>query len=283
MVEFEQKPQYTIADLQEIVRLLRSPEGCPWDKEQTHTSIRNDFLEEAYEAVEAIDLLDMPLMREELGDVLLQVVFHCSLAEEEQQFDFAAVCDEICKKLIVRHPHVFGDVHAADTDTVLKNWDAIKKETKGQETYADTLRSVAKSLPALTRAQKIGKRAARAGMDFEDAAAAFDCVRAERAELQAAITEGDKAMMEEELGDLLFSCVNTARHLGIDAEEALTRATEKFTERFAATEQLVNAQGMHMPDLSIEELDVYWALAKEQKRQAMQEEQEQKNTQEELS
>ncbi len=282
MVEFEQKPQYDIADLQEIVRLLRSPGGCPWDKEQTHQSIRNDFLEEAYEAVEAIDLLDMPLMREELGDVLLQVVFHCCLAQEEQQFDFAAVCDEICKKLIIRHPHVFGDVRAEDTDTVLKNWDAIKKETKGQETYADTLSSVAKSLPALTRAQKVGKRAARAGMDFGDAAAAFDCVRAERAELQAAIADGDRAMIEEELGDLLFSCVNTARHLGIDAEEALTKATGKFIERFAATEQLVNADGKNMPELTIEELDVYWDSAKENRRQAMMEH-EQKNTQEELS
>ncbi len=268
MVEFEQKPQYGIADLIEIVRLLRSPGGCPWDKEQTHQSIRNDFLEEAYEAVEAIDLLDMSLMREELGDVLLQVVFHCCLAQEEAQFDFAQVCDEICKKLIVRHPHVFGDVKAEDTDTVLKNWDAIKKETKGQETYADTLRSVARSLPALTRAQKIGKRAARAGMDFEDAAAAFDCVRAERAELQEAMAESSKEHMEEELGDLLFSCVNTARHLGIDAEQALTKATNKFIERFAATEQLVAAAGKNMPEMSIDELDVYWADAKKQDRQA---------------
>ena len=281
MVEFEQKPQYGIADLIEIVRLLRSPGGCPWDKEQTHTSIRNDFLEEAYEAVEAIDLLDMPLMREELGDVLLQVVFHCCLAEEESQFDFAQVCDEICKKLIVRHPHVFGDVKAEDTETVLENWDAIKKETKGQETYADTLNSVAKSLPALTRAQKVGKRAARAGMDFDDAAAAFDCVRAERAELQAAIADGDKAMIEEELGDLLFSCVNTARHLGIDAEQALTKATGKFIERFTATEQLVNADGKSMPDLTIGELDVYWEDAKEHQRQAQEQQIETENTQEE--
>lgn len=264
MVEFEQKAQYGIADLREIVRLLRSPEGCPWDKEQTHQSIRNDFLEEAYEAVEAIDLLDMPLMREELGDVLLQVVFHCCLAEEEKQFDFEAVCDEICKKLIIRHPHVFGDVKAEDTAAVLQNWDAIKKETKGQETYADTLYSVAKSLPALARAQKVGKRAARAGMDFDDAAAAFDCVRAERAELQEAMAQGDAARMEEELGDLLFSCVNTARHLGIDAEQALTKATNKFTARFAATEQLVIADGKNMSELGIDALDVYWAQAKEQ-------------------
>ena len=268
MVEYEQKARYGIDDLREIVKLLRSPGGCPWDKEQNHQSIRNDFLEEAYEAVEAIDLLDMTLMREELGDVLLQVVFHCTLAEEEQAFDFDAVCDEICKKLIVRHPHVFGDVKAEDTDTVLKNWDAIKKETKGQETYADTLNSVAKSLPALSRAQKVGKRAARAGMDFNDKESAFDCVRAERSELQAAIAAGDKSMMEEELGDLIFSCVNTARHLGIDAEEALTKATNKFIQRFTDTEQLVRADGKDMPALSIEELDVYWENAKERQRMA---------------
>lgn len=275
MVEYQRKDKYTIADLQEIVRLLRSPGGCPWDKEQTHTSIRNDFLEEAYEAVEAIDLLNMALLREELGDVLLQVVFHCTLAEEEKAFVFDEVCDEVCKKLIVRHPHVFGDVQAEDTDTVLRNWDAIKKETKGQETYADTLRSVAKSLPALARAQKVGKRAARAGMDFRTAEDAFDCVRAERAELLAAIAAKDSGMMEEELGDLLFSCVNTARHLGIDAEQALTRATNKFIDRFAAAEQLVAQAGQDMPELSIEELDEFWAQAKEQTRQA-----EQRNLQE---
>lgn len=270
MVEFEQKPQYKIADLQEIVRLLRTPEGCPWDREQTHTSIRNDFLEEAYEVADAIDLGDAALLREELGDVLLQVVFHCTLAQEEKHFVFDDVCDEVCKKLIVRHPHVFGDVQAEDTDTVLKNWDAIKKQTKGQKTYAETLESVAKSLPALARAQKVGKRAARAGMDFGDVAAAFDCVRAERAELQAAISDGNAAMMEEELGDLLFSCVNTARHLGIDAEQALTKATNKFIERFAAAEQLATADGREMSALTVTELDGYWENAKEAMRQAQQ-------------
>ncbi len=262
MVEYEQKSSYGIEDLREIVRLLRSPGGCPWDKEQDHQSIRNDFLEEAYEAVEAIDLLDMELMREELGDVLLQVVFHCVLAEEDKAFDFEQVCDEVCKKLIVRHPHVFGDVKADDTATVLKNWDAIKKETKGQETYTDTLNSVAKSLPALSRAQKVGKRAARAGMDFHGTEDAFACVEAERKELADAIASGDKAQIEDEFGDLLFSCVNTARHLGIDAEEALSRATGKFIHRFEETEKLVAKDGKNMPDLPIEELDVYWNAVK---------------------
>ena len=262
MVDYTQKDSYDIHDLQEIVKLLRSPGGCPWDKEQNHTSIRNDFLEEAYEAVEAIDLLNMDMMREELGDVLLQVIFHCTLAEEEQSFDFNAVCDEICKKLIIRHPHVFGDVKADDTETVLNNWDAIKKETKHQETYADTLNAVAKSLPALSRAQKVGKRAAKAGMDFRTPEDAFSCIPAETDELHQAIQSGNQELIEEELGDLLFSCVNTARHLHIDAEQALSKATEKFIQRFTSTEHLVTQSGRNMPDLPIEELDIYWNQAK---------------------
>jgi len=263
MIEYTQKEYYKIQDLQEIVKILRSPEGCPWDKEQNHTSIRNDFLEEAYEAIEAIDLLDMAMMREELGDVLLQVVFHATLAEEEKAFDFDDICDEICKKLIIRHPHVFGNVVAEDTETVLNNWDAIKKETKHQETYTDTLNAVAKSLPALSRAQKVGKRAKKAGMDFRTAEDTFSCIQSEHDELQEAIQSGDQARIEEEFGDLLFSCVNTARHLGIDAEQALSKATEKFISRFQMTEQLVTESGGNMPDLPIEQLDVYWNQAKE--------------------
>jgi len=166
MVEFLQKNHYNIEDLIEIVRLLRSDGGCPWDIEQTHESIKSDFIEEVCEAIEAIDLKDTALLREELGDVLLQVVFHCRIEEEADSFKFDDVCDGICKKLIVRHPHVFGDTIVSSTDDVLKNWDSIKMETKGQETYTDTLNSVAKSLPALMRAQKVGKRAMRAGMDF---------------------------------------------------------------------------------------------------------------------
>ena len=167
MVNFQQKDFYSIDDLQEIVKLLRSENGCPWDKEQTHKSIKSDFIEEVCEAIEAIDLEDSDLLREELGDVLLQVVFHCQIERENGNFKFEDVCNEVCKKLIVRHPHVFGDVLVNNTDDVLKNWDSIKKETKGQESYTDTLKSVAKSLPALMRAQKVGKRAMRAGMDFK--------------------------------------------------------------------------------------------------------------------
>ena len=262
MVEYQQKEHYSINDLLDIVRLLRGEGGCPWDREQTHKSIKSDFIEETCEAIEAIDLEDADLLREELGDVLLQVVFHCRIEEETGSFTFDDVCDEICKKLIIRHPHVFGDVTANTTDQVLKNWDAIEMETKGQERYTDTLTSVAKSLPALMRAQKVGKRAMRAGMDFRCAEDAIACIGNEKAELDAAVINGDKANIEEEIGDLLFSCVNAARHLGVDAELALKSATEKFIKRFSVTEELVAAENADMKNLPIEELDIYWDKAK---------------------
>lgn len=262
MVEYQQKDHYSINDLLDIVRLLRGEGGCPWDREQTHQSIRSDLIEETCEVIEAIDLEDAELLREELGDVLLQVVFHCRIEEEQSSFKFDDVCDEVCKKLIIRHPHVFGDVTANTTDQVLKNWDAIKMETKGQERYTDTLTSVAKSLPALMRAQKVGKRAMRAGMDFRCAEDAVACIGGEKAELDAAIASGNKADIEEEMGDLLFSCVNAARHLGIDAELALKSATEKFIKRFSVTEELVSEEKLDMKNLPIEELDIYWDKAK---------------------
>lgn len=262
MVDFQQKSNYSIDDLIEIVKLLRGEGGCPWDREQTHESIKADFIEETCEAIEAIDLKDTELLREELGDVLLQVVFHCRLEEEVGSFRFEDICDGICKKLIVRHPHVFGSVQADNTDQVLKNWDAIKMQTKGQESYTDTLTSVAKSLPALMRAQKVGKRAMRAGMDFRTAQDAIDCIANEKSELDAAVANGDKKNIEEELGDLLFSCVNAARHLGVDAELALKASTEKFINRFSVTEELTKAEGLNMKELPIEELDLYWDKAK---------------------
>ncbi len=262
MVEYQQKDKYYINDLIDIVRLLRSEGGCPWDIEQTHQSIRQDFLEETCEVLEAIDLNDSDLLCEELGDVLLQVVFHCRIEEENNSFKFDDICDGICKKLIIRHPHVFGEVKVDSTNDVLANWDAIKMETKHQETYTETLESVAKSLPALMRAQKVGKRAMRAGMDFNSTEDAMACISAEKTELDEAVSAGDKSRIEEELGDLLFSCVNTARHLGIDAELALKNATDKFIKRFSVTENLVRSNDVDMKSLPIEELDKYWNKAK---------------------
>ncbi len=256
-------PHYGISELLQIMQVLRSENGCPWDKEQTHASIRQDFLEECYEAVEAIDMNSVPMMREELGDVLLQVVFHCQIETEASHFTFDDICDELCRKLVIRHPHVFGEVKADTSDEVLKNWDAIKQETKQQETATDTLEGVCKALPALMYAQKLGKRAGRAGMDWRSAEDAFRYIRLETDELEQAMQQGDAAQIEDELGDLLFSCVNTARHLHIDAETALRGAAQKFLKRFAETERLVAADGHEMSELPIETLDTYWAKAKQ--------------------
>lgn len=264
MVDFIQKNSYNIDDLIEIIGILRSENGCPWDREQTHESIKSDFIEEVCEAIEAIDLNDKELMKEELGDVLLQVVFHCQIESENNSFDFNDVCNEICKKMIVRHPHVFGTVNVSGTDEALKNWDNIKQKTKGQNTYTETLESVAKSLPALMRANKVGKRAARAGMDFKCAEDSLKCIDTEVIELYDALHCGTQQEIEEELGDILFSCVNTARLLGIDAEQALTNAVNKFIQRFAETEKILRLNGIEdMKSLSIDEIDVFWLKAKD--------------------
>ena len=207
-MDFQYKEAYNITDLIGIMRILRSPDGCPWDKVQTHESIRQNFIEETYEAVEAIDKGDSPLLREELGDVLMQVIFHSLMEEEEGRFNFDDVCDDVCKKLIIRHPHVFGNVEADTPDEVLRNWDAIKMQTKSQQSFADSVDDVARSLPALMRAQKVQKRSAKSGMDFEDVESAADKVLEEHAELLTAVKSGDKAKIEDELGDLLFSVVN---------------------------------------------------------------------------
>lgn len=259
-MDFNFKERYNINDMLEIMRILRSENGCPWDKEQDHHSIRKDFIEEVYEVIEAIDKEDTELLREELGDVLLQVVFHSRIEEEQNSFDFGDVVNDICQKLIIRHPHVFGEVKADTSDEVLKNWNNIKQETKGQETYTETLESVCSALPALMRAQKVGQRAKRAGMDFENVQSAIEALEAELAELKEAVAEGSN--IEEELGDVLFSAVNVARHCGIDSEEALTRSTDKFISRFAKTEELIRFQGIDMRSLNIDELDAYWQQAK---------------------
>ena len=261
-MDFQYKEAYNITDLIGIMRILRSPDGCPWDKVQTHESIRQNFIEETYEAVEAIDKGDSPLLREELGDVLMQVIFHSLMEEEEGRFNFDDVCDDVCKKLIIRHPHVFGNVEADTPDEVLRNWDAIKMQTKSQESFADSVDDVARSLPALMRAQKVQKRSAKSGMDFEDVESAADKVLEEHAELLAAVKSGDKAKTEDELGDLLFSVVNIARFVGADAELALSKATDKFAARFRAVEELAHSRGIDMKTASTELIDSLWEEVK---------------------
>ncbi len=260
MINFEYKDSYDVQDLERIVAILRAPGGCPWDREQTHASIRQNMLEEAYEACEAIDQADAEHLKEELGDVLLQVALHAQMEKESGSFTLDDVADGICKKLIFRHPHVFGDVHAGNVDQALDAWDAMKRVEKSQSTYTDTLQSVARSLPALWRAQKVQKKAKKAGFDWPDAQGAVDKLSEETAELKAAMAgDGD---VSEELGDLLFACVNVARFVDAEPEAALTAATDKFIARFALVEQKARAQGADMKDLSLEELDKLWDEAK---------------------
>ncbi len=260
-VDFEKKEHYHMEDLLEIVKVLRSENGCPWDREQTHESVRQNFIEEVYEVCEAIDQSDDELMKEELGDVLFQVVFHAQMCREEGKFTFDDVADGICKKMIVRHPHIFSDVVANTSEDVLKNWDAIKQKQKGQSA-ADTLVSVPATLPALMRSQKIGQRAARAKFDYTDSLQALSDLESEIAELKAALQKGDSRNIEEELGDVLFSAVNVSRHCGVDAEYALTCSCEKFIRRFAEMQKIAQEKGEDLTQLPMETLNAYWAQVK---------------------
>lgn len=261
-MEFEKKERYTIEDLRQIMQILRAPGGCPWDAEQTHESIRKNMIEEAYEAVDAIDSGDKAALQEELGDVLMQVVFHAQMETETGGFTLDDVADGVCKKLIYRHPHVFGNVQADTSAQVLKNWEALKLVEKSQKSETESMQSIPRMLPALLRAEKVQKKAARVGFDWNDAAGTFDKVAEETEELQRAFRSGSQKQMEEELGDLLFSVVNTARFLHVDPEQALTGATDKFIRRFSLMEQVAKAHDLKLSDASPEQLDAFWNRAK---------------------
>ena len=262
MVDFQCMDRYGMEQLLEIMELLRAPGGCPWDREQTHQSIRRNMLEEAYEVAEAIDQNDPEHLKEELGDVLLQVVFHASMAREEGLFTFDDVVDGVCKKLVFRHPHVFGQVQAQGADGALTTWEAQKREEKGQRTVADTLDGVARSLPALIRAEKLQSKAAKAGFDWDSVDPVLDKLSEELEELrQAAHGRGNA---EEELGDLLFAGVKAGRFLGADSEQALQNACEKFIRRFRHVEELA---GEKLEGLPVSRLEELWRQAKKQDQQ----------------
>ena len=260
MINFVRKERYGIKDLEEIVSILRAPGGCPWDMEQTHASLRRDLMEESCEVIEAINEESPTHLKEELGDVLLQVVFHADIEKDAGRFDLEDVADGICKKLIFRHPHVFGDVSVKDTEEVLSNWEDLKREEKAQQTYTDTLNAVARSLPALWRAEKVQKKAKKAHFDWVDTQGAMDKLAEELTELQEAIAQDTN--VQEELGDLLFAAVNVSRFVDADPEETLNAATEKFITRFAKVEALALAQGKDMADMTLTELDKLWEDAK---------------------
>ena len=252
----EKNTPYTFDDLVTVVELLRSEGGCPWDMEQTHKSIRNDFIEETYEVIEAIDTEDPVLLREELGDVLLQVVFHARIEQENDVFGMAEVSNDICAKLIHRHPHVFGTVEVENSAEVLKNWEAIKGEEKQRVTVTDKLRAIPPMYPALMRAQKVGKKASC--FDFGSAEEVYAKLDEEIAEVKAAAACGDQDAVAEELGDLLLTVTSLARKLGVKSEEALFHATNKFIDRFEKVENAVLEAGKDMETLTMAELDAIW-------------------------
>jgi len=263
MVDFVSKLRYDVYDLKKLMSLLCGPDGCPWDREQTHESIKRNMLEEAYETADAIEEKNTDHLIEELGDVLMQVVFHADIAERANNFTLDDIADATCKKLIRRHPHVFGEIRAKNGDESLVFWEDIKRKEKHHETTSEAMHSVAKSLPTLWRAEKIQKKAAKAGFDWPDYTGALDALRTELIELEDAITTGSR--IEEELGDLLFSAVNLARFFKIDPEEALGTASEKFVSRFERVENLATQQGKKLENMSLDEMEELYQKVKLEK------------------
>lgn len=256
------KKVFDINPLTDVMQRLREPGGCPWDREQDHRSIRQNFIEEVYEYLEAVDEGDFAGMREELGDVLMQVVFHCRMAQEAGRFDLQDVIDEVVAKLIRRHPHVYGTVEVEGSAQVLKNWDAIKK-TEKQDRHS-VLDGVTKDLPGLLRAHKLQHKAAKVGFDWERPEDCWQKILEEMQEVQQARKQGQQEHLEEEIGDLLFAVVNYARQVGVNSEVAINRANNKFLRRFGYVEAKVDASGKNWEGYKLEELDKFWNEAKRQ-------------------
>lgn len=261
-VEFEFKDRYNINDLISIITVLRAPGGCPWDREQTHESIRKNFIEETYEVIEAINKNNPDMLKEELGDILLQVALHTEIEREKGNYDFDDVANDIVQKLIIRHPHVFGEERANNEKEALQSWDNAKLKSKGIKKQSDSMLSVPRELPALMRAQKIQHKAAKAGFDWDGVDGAVDKLYEEINELKMAMSRNNQSEIEDEFGDVLFSCVNISRFLDVDSEEALTGATDKFLNRFIEVERLAGEKGVDMKTADIEELDLLWDEAK---------------------
>ncbi|MFM8888177.1 MAG: nucleoside triphosphate pyrophosphohydrolase [Chthoniobacterales bacterium] len=260
MAHLEKLPDEPLARLRAIVSLLRSPEGCPWDREQTHESLRAGLLEEACETIDAINNADDANLREELGDLLLQVVFHADLANERGAFTLEDAAQHTCEKLIRRHPHVFADGDAADTGTVLRQWEQIKRAEKGEK--ASVMDGIPRALPALIRAANIQKKAGRVGFDWPDTQGVIDKFREEISELSVEVEGGDPKRLEHEIGDILFTAVNMARKLGVEPELALEHANQRFIARFQHMEQAAAGSQRKLEDLSPAELDKFWEAAK---------------------
>ena len=246
-----------LEELIEVIRTLRSENGCPWDREQTHISLRPNMLEEAYEAVDAIDEKDTTHLREELGDVLLQVLLHSQIADENGDFNIEDVAKELKDKLIHRHPHVFGNTKVNSADDVVVNWDLLKKEEKKDR--KSQMDGISKSQSALMTAQKISKRAVKVGFEWDKVETLWDCVNSEMEEFKQAVQEKNISHMEDEMGDILFATVNLARWHKLDAEQCLISANKKFEKRFRKMEELATKP---LTEYSFEEFDKLWKQAK---------------------
>ncbi|MGB8453388.1 MAG: nucleoside triphosphate pyrophosphohydrolase [Anaerocolumna sp.] len=264
--------KYTFDDFISIIRQLRSENGCPWDREQTHESLKSCMLEEAYEVIEAVNNKDTENLCEELGDILLQVALHTAIAEEQKEFGIDDVIDCVSKKMIRRHPHVFGTSESTagavvaaggiDSDMVVRNWEDIKKQEKNQKKVSEGILSVPKALPANIRAEKVQKKAAKCGVDFENYEQVFKKVYEELEELKESKEKGDLKGIEEEFGDLMFTVVNLSRFLELNAENSLTNATNKFINRFVGIEHLAELESRSLNEMSIGELDALWGRVK---------------------
>lgn len=253
---------YSFEEFMDIIRKLRSKEGCPWDREQTHESLKTCLIEECYETVEAINNNDKENLCEELGDILLQVALHSAIAEEAKEFTIDEVISAEAEKMIRRHPHVFGNVAVTNAQDVINNWEEIKKKEKEANNVVEEILEVPKALPATIRAEKIQKKAAKAGMDFEGYEQVMGKVYEELKELQESIEIGDKSLIQEEFGDVMFTMVNLSRFLQLNAENSLTNATKKFINRFVDVFTLVESRGQSLCELSPTEQDVLWREVK---------------------
>jgi len=263
--DFVFKDSYRFYDLVEIINRLRSPGGCPWDSEQTHESIKKNLIEETYEVIEAINKANSSMLCEELGDLLMQVVFHAQIEAEDNRMNIDDISDGICKKLIERHPHVFGNTIVNSVGDVLTNWDSIKRKSKGHTSSSQAMLSVPRELPSLMRSTKIQKKAADKGFDWPNIDGALNKLDEEIKELKMALNHGDEKNAAEELGDVLFSVVNVSRFMSIDAEETLTEATDKFVKRFEIVERIANEENIDLKTSSLEKLNFLWDIAKLEK------------------
>lgn len=248
--------------LLEILQRLRVPGGCPWDAQQDHKSISRCMIEEAYELIDAIDSDDIDHLREELGDVLLQVVFHSTIAEDQEEFTIKEVINDLCEKLVYRHPHVFGDARVEDSNEVIRNWERLKKKEEGKKQRQSILDGIPAALPSLQYARKIQSVVSRVGFDWPDATGVVEKIKEEAEEVLHAMQSHESDQIEDEIGDLLFSIVNFARFTGVDPESALRRTNHKFRKRFHEIEKEAKRRGVQLGDMSLKEMDIIWEEAK---------------------